>query len=215
MCTSCTLVQNISRLRGFQIWMMGRHSTLNKKPIWKNFLSGVFAHGVNGFGDPWSLGGGWSLFWCYNQRWWRPLARRLSVPRFTVREKGVHRRTRDPLPSCVGDLLPARRRPARAGRVLAGGRCVCPSCAAPRRSAHTPAKWRWRARRRTPQTSTPRRPDRRSCTWCRPGWLRRRREKKRKMSEKTHKQETLCSVLPTYAFFFIVEPMRLLPISVG
>lgn len=45
-------------------------------------------------------------------------------------------------PSCVDDPLLPQPRPVCAGRVCAAGRCVCLACAAPRRSAHTPATLR-------------------------------------------------------------------------
>lgn len=75
------------------------------------------------------------------------------------------------LPSCVDDLLLPQRLLVSADRVCAVEQCVCLVCAAPRRSAHTPAKLRWRERRRRPQMSTPRRPDRQSYMWCLHGWL--------------------------------------------
>ena len=87
-----------------------------------------------------------------------------------------HSLSGDFLPSCVDDLPPPQPRLVCAGRVCAAERCVFPVCAAPRRSARTPAELRWRGRRRRPRMSTPRRLDRQSCTWCLLGWLMQREE---------------------------------------
>lgn len=100
-----------------------------------------------------------------------------------------------PLPSCVDGPLPPQLRLVRAGRVCAAVRCVCLACAAPRRSAHTPARWRWRGRRRRPQMSTPRRLDRQSCTWCLPGWL---------MQARKRGKQTSVSVLQMYSFLWVL-----------
>lgn len=69
------------------------------------------------------------------------------------------------LPSCVGDLL-LQPHLAQANRVCVAGQCVCRVCAAPGRSARTPAMLQWRERRRRPQMSTPQMPGLQSCTWC-------------------------------------------------